>query len=64
VLLLIAVAIMLITTHPRFVLVFLSYAYLASAFIGMAVTRLRHRGGRAAAEPNVSPATTRDGVGL
>ena len=65
VLLLIAGAIMLITTHPRFVLVVLSYAYLASAFVGMAVTRFRHRGGRAASEPSVSPATpTRDGIGL
>src|SRR6185503_11145858 len=47
ILLLIAGAIMLVTTHPRFVLVAMSYAYLASAFIGMAVTRFRHRGGRA-----------------
>jgi len=65
VLLLIAGAIMLITTHPRFVLVAMSYAYLASAFIGMAVSRFRHRGGRAAPEPNVAPAApTRDGIGL
>jgi len=65
VLLLIAGAIMLITTHPRFVLVALSYAYLASAFVGMAVARFRHRGGRAASEPGVAPATpTRDGIGL
>ena len=65
VLLLIAGAIMLITTHPRFVLVALSYAYLASAFIGMAVTRFRHRGGRAASEPSVSPTPhARDGIGL
>jgi CDP-diacylglycerol--serine O-phosphatidyltransferase len=65
VLLLIAGAIMLVTTHPRFVLVVLSYAYLASAFIGMAVTRFRSRGGRAASEQSVSPATpTRDGIGL
>jgi hypothetical protein len=56
---------MLIATHPRFVLVALSYAYLASAFIGMAVTRFRHRGGRAASEQSVSSATpTRDGIGL
>ena len=65
VLLLIAGAIMLITTHPRLVLVAMSYAYLASAFIGMAVARFRHRGGRAASEPGVAPATpTRDGIGL
>ena len=64
VLLLIAGAIMLITTHPRIVLVVMSYAYLASAFIGMAITRFRHRGGHAASEPGVSPAApSRDGVG-
>ncbi len=63
VLLLIAGAIMLITTHPRFVLVAMAYTYLASAFIGMAVTRFRHRGGRAASDPGVAPATpTRDGI--
>jgi CDP-diacylglycerol--serine O-phosphatidyltransferase len=65
VLLLIAGGIMLITTHPRFVLVAMSYAYLASAFIEMVVTRFRHRGGRLASEQGVSPATpTRDGIGL
>ena len=46
VLLLIAAGIMLITTHPRFVLVLLAYSYLASAFVGMAITRFRRRGGR------------------
>ena len=43
VLLLIAAAIMLIATHPRFVLVAMAYSYLLSAFIGMAIARLRHR---------------------
>src|SRR6266849_7024057 len=38
VLLVIAAGIMLITTHPRFVLVLLAYSYLASAFVGMAIT--------------------------
>ena len=37
---------MLIATHPRFVLVAMAYTYLASAFIGMAITRIQHRGGR------------------
>jgi hypothetical protein len=27
-------------------LVVMAYGYLASAFVGMAITRLRHRGGR------------------
>ena len=46
VLILVAGAIMLVATHPRFVLVGVAYAYLASAFIGMAFTKWRHRGGR------------------
>jgi CDP-diacylglycerol---serine O-phosphatidyltransferase len=46
VLILLAAGIVLITTHPRSVLVVLAYSYLASAFVGMAVTRFRHRGGR------------------
>ena len=48
VLIFIAAGIVLITTHPRYVLVALAYSYLASPFVGMAVTRFRHRGGRAA----------------
>ncbi len=43
VLIFIAAAIMAIATHPRFVLVVLAYSYLASAFVGMAISRLRHR---------------------
>jgi CDP-diacylglycerol--serine O-phosphatidyltransferase len=48
VLLLIAAGIMLIATHPRFVLVAMAYTYLASAFFGLAITRFRHRGTKAA----------------
>jgi CDP-diacylglycerol--serine O-phosphatidyltransferase len=44
VLFLIALAIWAIATHPRYMLVVMSYAYLASAFIGLAWSRLRHRG--------------------
>ncbi len=43
-------------THPQVVLVGLAYAYLASAFIGMAVTRLRPRGG--AVRPEEGTVTT------
>jgi multisubunit Na+/H+ antiporter MnhG subunit len=50
VLLIIAAAITLVATHPRLVLVILAYSYLASAFIGMAISRVRHRGGRPADE--------------
>ncbi len=56
VLLLIAAGIMLITTHPRFVLVALAYTYLFSAFIGMAITKFRHRGGRRPASQAPGPA--------
>src|SRR5205809_5230598 len=41
VLIFIAAAITLVATHPRFVLVAVAYTYLASAFIGMAVARVR-----------------------
>ncbi len=58
VLLLIAGGIMLITTHPRFVLVLLAYSYLASAFVGMAITRFRRRGGRSVPDEGV-PETER-----
>jgi CDP-diacylglycerol--serine O-phosphatidyltransferase len=49
VLLLIALGIMLIATHPKYVLVAMAYTYLASGFIGLLVTRIRHRGGTHAA---------------
>jgi CDP-diacylglycerol--serine O-phosphatidyltransferase len=39
-----AAAIVLVATHPRYVLVGMAYVYLASAFIGQALTRFRHRG--------------------
>jgi CDP-diacylglycerol--serine O-phosphatidyltransferase len=50
VLLLIAVGIMLIATHAQAVLVAMAYTYLSSAFIEMAVNRLRRREGRPADE--------------
>jgi CDP-diacylglycerol--serine O-phosphatidyltransferase len=57
VLILIAAGIVLVTTHPRYVLVALAYSYLASAFVGMAVTRFRHRGGRVPPAGSVQPNT-------
>ena len=45
VLIFIAAAMVAVATHPRFVLVAMAYTYLASAFIGMALTRFKHRGG-------------------
>jgi CDP-diacylglycerol--serine O-phosphatidyltransferase len=44
VLIFIAAGIVLIATHPQAMLVAIAYGYLASAFIGMAITRFRHRG--------------------
>jgi CDP-diacylglycerol---serine O-phosphatidyltransferase len=54
VLLIIAAAIVMVTTHPRFVLVGMAYTYLASGLIGMAITRFQHRGGRVPAPTNQS----------
>ncbi|HEX7486704.1 MAG TPA: CDP-diacylglycerol--serine O-phosphatidyltransferase [Vicinamibacterales bacterium] len=45
VLLVVAIAFFAITTHPRWTFVILAYGYLASAFIGMAMTRFRRRRG-------------------
>ena len=50
VLILIAGAIVAIWAHPRAVLVVMAYTYLASAFIGIAITRFRHRDGRPVAD--------------
>ena len=47
VVILLAAGIALIATHPRVVLVVLAYSYLASAFVGLAISRLR-RGERPA----------------
>src|SRR5262245_22533368 len=55
VLFLIAAAIMLIAWLHRYVLVVMAYSYLASAFIGMAIGRFRHRGSAGAVKDQ--PAT-------
>ena len=47
VLIFIAAGIILIATHPRVMLVVIAYGYLASAFIGMAITRFKRRDGHA-----------------
>jgi CDP-diacylglycerol---serine O-phosphatidyltransferase len=67
----IAAGIVLIATHPRFVLVAAAYSYLASPFIGMAYVRLRQRDGRLPADDtpvvveDAAPRdTTRSGSGL
>ena len=56
VLLLIAAGYMLIITLHKYVLVVMAYTYLASAFVEMAITRFRHRGGRETPDPATSPA--------
>jgi CDP-diacylglycerol--serine O-phosphatidyltransferase len=50
VVLLFAAALVLITWLHQYVLVVMAYSYLASAFIGLAISRLRHRGGVSAAD--------------
>jgi len=63
VVILIAAGIVLITTHPRYVLVALAYSYLASTFVGMAITRFRHRGGQVvpgSARPETGADSSRD----
>src|SRR5262245_55932208 len=57
VLFLIALGIVAVTTHPRFVLVALAYSYLLSAFVGLAVSRFRHRGARPVAADVPAPQT-------
>ena len=44
-------------THPRWALIVIAYGYLLSAFIGMAITRFRRRGGRAGAEVSDAPSS-------
>ena len=61
VLLLVAAGIMLITTHPQALLVVMAYTYLASAFIGMAITRIRRRGDRSTGDgQQPGPMSARD----
>jgi CDP-diacylglycerol--serine O-phosphatidyltransferase len=51
ILLAMAVGFFAIATHPPLALMVLAYSYLASPFIGMAITRLRRRGPAARTEP-------------
>jgi hypothetical protein len=44
VLIFLAAGIVLIATHPQAALVVIAYGYLASGFIGLAITRFRRRG--------------------
>jgi CDP-diacylglycerol--serine O-phosphatidyltransferase len=60
ILIVIAAGLVLITTHPRFVLVGMAYAYLASPFVGMAITRLRQRGSSAVPENRPTEHALRD----
>ena len=65
--LLLAAGIALIASHPRSVLVVLAYVYLSSAFIGLAVTRIRQRGDRSAHDSPHAVAIdppARDGTGM
>jgi hypothetical protein len=51
---------MLIATHPRIMLVAMAYGYLASAFIGLAIARFRHRGRTPAVDADRAAAERRD----
>ena len=53
VLFLVAAGLMAVATHPRIVLVGMAYTYVASAFIGMGLARVRHRGQPPAATESV-----------
>jgi CDP-diacylglycerol--serine O-phosphatidyltransferase len=56
ILLVVAAGFVAISTHPRWTLVALAYSYLASAFIGLAMTRFRQRGMAAErSDPGNSP---------
>ena len=46
VLLLFAAGIMLVVTHVQIALVVMAYTYLVSAFVGMAISRIKRRGDR------------------
>lgn len=54
ILLVVATAFLTIATHPRWTLVAIAYGYLASAFVGMAISRLRRR-----SAPEAGPAADR-----
>ncbi len=65
VLIFVAAGIMAIATHPQATLLVVSYAYLASAFIGMAIGRLRHRDGVTdGARPDAQAPEQRDSAAL
>jgi CDP-diacylglycerol--serine O-phosphatidyltransferase len=57
VLIFIAGGIVLIATHPRFMLVAVTYSYLASGLVGMAISRFRSRGGSEPAHSAHPPAS-------
>ncbi len=62
VLIFVAAGIVAIATHPQWTLVVIAYSYLASAFIGMAITRFKHRGGVPVADAEKPDADRRDGA--
>lgn len=63
-LILIAIGIAAVTTHPQWTLAAMAYTYLFSAFVGLALTRFRRRSGGAAAQRSLEaahePAATPD----
>ena len=62
VLIFVAAGIVAIATHPQWTLVAIAYSYLASAFIGMAIGRFKHRGAAPPGESQRPDAEPRDSV--
>ncbi len=60
VLIFVAAGIVAIATHPQWTLVVVAYVYLASGIIGLAITRLKHRGAVPAAAAHHPDVTQRD----
>ncbi|HEY2151327.1 MAG TPA: CDP-diacylglycerol--serine O-phosphatidyltransferase [Vicinamibacterales bacterium] len=61
ILIFIAAGIVAIATHPQITLFVIAYSYLSSAFIGMAITRFKHRDGTAvtSSAPTSGPASAK-----
>ena len=63
VLILIAIGLVAIATHPRPVLVVMAYTYLASGLVGVVISRLKRRQPEVAAAPSSSKESTKAGEG-
>jgi CDP-diacylglycerol--serine O-phosphatidyltransferase len=62
-LMVVAVVIAAVATHPQWALVFISYTYLLSGFVGLALTRLRPRPTEDSAVAPLTPSPAGQGPG-